>query len=100
MHPDPSRKKWLPDYPAPRPGEWVKYDHGMNSRGWYLDCGSFFHADVYWNAGRYCLTLNMHPVAKDIDPEALKREAERHIVARVRLMIPAYKAIHARAKAY
>ena len=55
-------------------------------------------ADIYLNAGQYCLTLNMHSIANGSDPENLKREAERHIIARVRKMMPAYKAIYARAR--
>ena len=92
------RKTWLPDYPELKPGEWMKYDHGMNSHGGYLDCGSFFQADMHLNAGQYCLTLNLHPIAKGTHAEALKREAERHIVARVRKMIPAYKGIYSRVR--
>lgn len=58
-----------------------------------------FHADVYANAGQYSLTLNMHPIAKAADPETLMRTAERHIIARVRKMLPAYRVIFARARA-
>ena len=91
------RKKWLPDYPEPQPGEWVRYDYGKDRRGWYLDCGPMFHADVDLNAGEYTLTLNMHPLAKNSDPEVLKRTAEGHIIARVRKMLPAYRVIYGRA---
>ena len=93
------RSRWLPDYPDPPPGEWVRYDYGKSSRGWTLDCGPMFHADIGMGQNGYLLTLNLHPISQGWDVEELKRIAERHIVARVRKMIPAYRAIHGRARA-
>jgi len=93
------RSKWLPKYPEPKDGEWISYDYGMNSRGWYLDCGPMFHADVRAMGGEYALSLNMHPIARNGDLEAIKRTAERHIIARVRKMLPAYRVIFVRARA-
>src|SRR5579864_348237 len=89
-------RKWLPDYPEPEPGQWVRYDYGMSSRGWHLDCGPMFHADIGQGREGYLLTLNLHPISQGGDVEELKRIAERHIVARVRKMLPAYKVIRGR----
>jgi hypothetical protein len=94
----PDRKNWLPDYPDPSPGQWVRYDYGVNSRGWHLDCGPMFHADIGQGRDGYLLTLNLHPISQGGDVEELKRIAERHIVARVRKMLPAYKVIYGRVR--
>jgi hypothetical protein len=57
-------------------------------------CGGIFQADLgFWGAG-YSVRLNMHPPRDGTDPEELRRTVERHIVARVRKMLPAYDAIH------
>jgi hypothetical protein len=42
------------------------------------------------------VTLNLHPIGRGDDPEALKLLAERQIVDRVRHMLPAYRAVQAR----
>lgn len=89
---------WLPDYPEPAPGQWVPYDYGKDIRGWHLTCGPMFHADIGTGQSGYLLTLNLHPLCQGPDVEELKRIAERHIVARVRKMIPAYRVIYGRVR--
>ena len=69
--------KWLPEYPDPQPGEWVRCDYGKDRRGRYLNCGPIFHADVSLNAGEYTLTLNMYPIAKDSDPVGKRLQITR-----------------------
>jgi hypothetical protein len=82
---------------APSPGEWVAYNYGKGIRGWHLECGGMFHADIWLGAKGYLVTLNMHPLGSGRDVDALKKIAERAIAERVRNMLPAYKVIHQRA---
>jgi hypothetical protein len=96
--PNDNDRKWLPNQPEPPPGHWVPYDYGPTIRGWHLTCGGMFHADVGPGQDGYLLTLNMHPITTSWDIDELKRTAERHIVARVRKMLLAYKAIYARTR--
>lgn len=90
------RAKWLPHYPEPEPGEWISYDCGKDNKGWHLTVGGLFHADVFRAAHSWSVTLNMHVIAQGDDVEELKRIAERHIVARVQKIGPAYRAIRGR----
>ena len=80
----------------PPPGEWTAYSYGKDIRGWHLDCGGMFHADIGPGSNGYVVTLNMHPLGGGWDVDELKRVAERAIVQRIRHMLPAYKTIHAR----
>ena len=89
----------MKDAPEPKPGVWQRWDYGKDRRGWSLDCGGMFHADVGPGTKGYVVTLNLHPIGRGDDPEALKRLAERHIVERVRFMLPAYRVIHERVMA-
>lgn len=89
-------QKWLKDWPKSKLGEWERWEYGKDRRGWTLDCGGMFHADVGPGPKGYVVTLNLHPIGRGDDPEALKRLAERQIVERVRHMLPAYRIVHAR----
>jgi hypothetical protein len=39
-------RKWLKDTPELAAGQWRGWDYGKDRRGWSLDCGGMFHADV------------------------------------------------------
>ena len=72
----------------------------MDIKGWMLECGKLL-ADIRTNNGKppYFLSINKHTYNYGNDLEALKREAEDHIVARISAVFPAYRLIEARVRA-
>ena len=85
-------KKETPD------GQWEHWTYGMTIQGWSLRCGPMFYADVrrVGEHGNYFATLNSWVIGNDPNPQVLMHRVEEEIIKCVRLMLPAYKVLHAR----
>ncbi len=57
-----------------------------------------FYADIrkVGEHGDFYAMLNSTPLGHDPSPKVLQQRIEEEIVSRVRLMLPAYKVVHAR----
>jgi hypothetical protein len=90
---------WNDPSPPPKQGVWKHWTYGKDIQRWALRCGPMFYADIrrIGEFGNYYAMLNSDSMANDPSPKLLQQRIEVEIVRRVRLMLPVYRIIHARA---